>query len=512
MIRHCGLEECSDLLMLATTEQLSAVFDLDLWRTDAVGHDEQFDSARFCQWLEVLADADVGEAAQRVAALDPTLVIVGLASQIAVFDPGVFAPATEMTGAEVVINPTLDGRLHAAIGGYIVAANETESWDTLVAVLTALEEHHRPQFDRLMRGCRRLSNSKPELDGLDDLLASGKQVHFDLAIGREQRRGDRGFVAAAQARAFLHASRTISLQAADPPQPDPIFVAFLRSLESTQLDAQAEPIESSATSLGDDESPADVGAVVELFRDAGVLPGASRRLLPGAPGEPATGIDRYLQFVREYDAVAYAARMQELAFLGNVLMSGCSLQDRPFTQAEASRAVLAVCSLGLENWPRSWLSKRAAAHPNDAAPLPEDILLRQDSVTAFGVGWSILHRDVSMFAAEQLLHALEDIQCSDRDVAIGLATLRRELTKHWQAATPWHARNAFDVLCILDLPVWAALLGLIAEFPVMLANVARHPTAVRSIDVSHGEFISGNDHLTSVRSFLRDLSGQLSGT
>lgn len=55
MIQRCGLEDCGELLALATTEQLSAVFDLDLWRTDRHG-EELFDASRFCSWLEVLAD------------------------------------------------------------------------------------------------------------------------------------------------------------------------------------------------------------------------------------------------------------------------------------------------------------------------------------------------------------------------------------------------------------------------------------------------------------------------
>ena len=34
VIQRVGLEDCGELLALATTEQLSAVFDLDLWRLD----------------------------------------------------------------------------------------------------------------------------------------------------------------------------------------------------------------------------------------------------------------------------------------------------------------------------------------------------------------------------------------------------------------------------------------------------------------------------------------------
>ena len=69
-----------------------------------------------------------------------------------------------------------------------------------------------------------------------------------------------------------------------------------------------------------------------------------------------------------------------------------------------------------------------------------------DLVSAFEVGWAVLHEDVSMFVAEQLLVALSDLRCSDADIQEGLDTLRIELMKQREAGTPWHARDALDVL------------------------------------------------------------------
>src|SRR5262245_58393030 len=42
VIQTCGLEDCADLVALATPEQLVRVFDLDLWRSARPGLDEQF--------------------------------------------------------------------------------------------------------------------------------------------------------------------------------------------------------------------------------------------------------------------------------------------------------------------------------------------------------------------------------------------------------------------------------------------------------------------------------------
>src|SRR5262249_41684610 len=56
VIQHHGLEDCAELVALATPEQLTRVFDLDLWQPPQPGLDEQFDAARFGVWLQVLLE------------------------------------------------------------------------------------------------------------------------------------------------------------------------------------------------------------------------------------------------------------------------------------------------------------------------------------------------------------------------------------------------------------------------------------------------------------------------
>ena len=96
----------------------------------------------------------------------------------------------------------------------------------------------------------------------------------------------------------------------------------------------------------------------------------------------------------------FRLRSQELAFLANTIAAGCSIQARPFSAQEASDAAVATCNLGLENWP-----SRAA--------LPEDFLVGQDLVSVFQVGWTILHEEVCMHAAEQLIGILRRLRLGD---------------------------------------------------------------------------------------------------
>src|SRR3954469_17833508 len=69
VIESCGLEDCGELLSLVTPGQLAGVFDLDLWRADASGLDEQFDADRFGLWLEMLVASGAERAAKTLAAM-----------------------------------------------------------------------------------------------------------------------------------------------------------------------------------------------------------------------------------------------------------------------------------------------------------------------------------------------------------------------------------------------------------------------------------------------------------
>lgn len=511
VVQRCGLEDCGELLTLATSEQLSAVLDLDLWRIDHTAGEERFDASRFCAWLEALLESGAAAAARSVALMDPSLVTAGLAPQVAVFDPAVFAPASESDESDMRRSAAVDGRPTLEVGGYTIVGRRTEYWDTIVAVLVALSEEHPDRFHRVMRGCRQLSNSRPEVDGLHDLLADSEQTLFDLGFERERRRDSKGYVTPAQARAFLDSSRQLSLEQDVAPPPSPVFTAYLRAL-GTNDDSKGRPSREPETSdepATPGEPASRVTPPVDVLLDAGLAATRPRALIGGSrgelPGPPR--LREQMELARACDESAFSRRTQELAFLANVVVAGCTVQARALTSREAGDAVAATCNLGLENWPLPWLghSAPALASVDATGTLPHDFLVHADLTTVFQVGWAVLHRDVSMHAAAQLLSALADVSCSDRETQFGLHVLRKELTKHWRAGEPWRARTAFDVLAVLDMPAWAALLGLIDELPIMLDHLADAGKRQRSIDTAAFEFIADNGQIASVRRYLRSV-------
>jgi Family of unknown function (DUF6178) len=157
VIQSCGLEDCGELVALATPDQLARLFDLDLWRTGQPGLDELFDADRFGVWLEVLMESGANVAAQKLAEMDIDLVVAALAQHALVFDPAAVSPSAPMEGDDVAAVRAVHDGIGCDVGGYMVEARRTDSWDAIIAVLTVLGEEHQDYFHRVMRGCRRLS-------------------------------------------------------------------------------------------------------------------------------------------------------------------------------------------------------------------------------------------------------------------------------------------------------------------------------------------------------------------
>jgi hypothetical protein len=553
LIRYRGLDACGELVTSATPAQLTALLDLDLWRHAQPGRDEQFDVDRFGEWLEVLVNTGDSVAARTVAALDKDVVIVGLSRYLRVFDPGIFEPIAqtddEPTDRHEAMRegdsmdaddaPTRDwsgDRLECEVGGYIVRGRRTDAWDAIITLLFALDAEHGNFFHAVMQGCRRLSNSRPEIDGLDDLLLAPEQHLHDVAIERERRRSEQGYATPADARAFLEMARQpkhtrSGASVTGAIKVNPIVTAYFRaadqapesSNETMRSPERKLELPSSTHATGVPES---LEAVIELLTEAGVMPERPRALLEAADAGPQaarlTRLRQVMAYVRDAHETAYFTRSRELAFLANTLLAGCSVQSRPFTPQEASDAAAGICNLGLEYWPdhlRQGSGGQAPTPPDlptgASAKVgtfpPDSWLIDHDLVTAFEVGWSVLHQDVSLFAAEQLISTLTDVDCVDRDTRRGLVALRRTLVTQRDAGTPWRARDAAEILAMLDMTAWISVLGLLDECPVLPAALtAILEGRTTTVSPTAFDFISTAAQIGDVRMFMRKLPDLLS--
>ena len=506
LIRHRGLDACGELITSATAAQLTTLLDLDLWRPAQPGCDAQLDVDRFGEWVEVLVDAGDSVAARTVAALDIEVVVAGLSRYVRVLDPGIFEPVAQSDdepidrheamreGDAIGVDGDSSGvRLEIEVGGYIVRARRTDVWDAIVTLLAALDAEHGTYFHAVMEGCRRVSNSRPEIDGLDDLLQAPEQHLHSVAIERERRQSQQGYATPADARAFLQMAR----QPPHTQSANPIVAAYFRAAdEASESSPEVAPQHVDPT-----VAPESIAAVVDLLADAGMMPLRPRALLAPADTDPHIArlahLRQLMDDARDRNTTAFFSRHRELAFLANTLLAGCSVQSRPFTPQEASDAAASICNLGLESSPERFTA---------GSSLRDHAL-----VTAFEVGWCVLHRDVSLFVAQQLITTLKELHSVDRDLQRELTALRRSLVKHCKSGKPWLARDTAEILAMLDVTAWTSLCGVLDECPVMPAAL----TAIldgRTTKVSPTafDFISTIAQIEDIRTFMRRLPEILS--
>src|SRR6185436_11647367 len=293
---------------------LSSLLDLDLWRHPRPGRDEQFDVDRFGEWLEVLVDAGSSIAARTVAAIDQELVITGLSRYVRVFDPGIFEPTAQSDDeamdrdeamhegdsidVDQAIDESSDGGLESEVGGYLVRARRADAWDAIVTLLAALDDEHGRYFHAVMQGCRRLSNSRPETDGLDDLLRAPEQHLHDVTIERERRRSQQGYATPGDARAFLQMARQPNHSrrgesATESIKVNPIVAAYFREAdeapessnetaripERTLESSPSRPSRPTDAQVEATDLHESIEAVIELLTEAGVMPERPRARL-----------------------------------------------------------------------------------------------------------------------------------------------------------------------------------------------------------------------------------------
>ena len=497
LINHVGLEDAGEIVALATTEQIRRIFDDDLWRSERPGQDEAFDAGRFGLWLEIMLEAGEAFAAQRLADLPEDLVTLALGRQVLVINIEELAVAmsNRQSDEDALLEKALESCLGEEIGEYRIIARRHDGWDAIVGVLLALDRDHHDYLARVLdRCCYAAAECIEDNGGLYDVLTAAEMLEADAAAEREDRRAEEGFISPSSAASFLALARTTELaEIIRAKERDPITQAYFRGLgpRARPVAAPASPGEEAA-----DDPPAARAAtkLVELLRDAEVLPKAQTRALLAAPpsGKGGEAEEVLTQAMRRLSARAagdHARRMEELAFLANVLAAGCSLEERAFRPAEAARAAVAVCNLGLE-----YLVEHEAGTAEAALAGGADRLFR--------IGWRLLWQEAALPAVQRLATLL--VQAGGKGGA-PRAVLERAasaLRSAVAAAKPWTARGKLGVVRELGEP-GPRLLALIDECPHLGGNLVGRAGIQEGGASGDIAFISNGKQLRSVMGLLR---------
>ena len=227
-------------------------------------------------------------------------------------NPATFEP-TAQSDDEVLdedAHAPFDG-VECEVGGYLVRARRTATWDAVVTLLHVLAADHGDYFHAVMQGCRRLSNSTPEIDGLDELLLEPEQQLHDVALERESRRTQVGYATPADARAFLELARRPRHHRSDAgPASNPIAAAYFRAADeaaSSAADRSVRPQRTRARTADVCRRAESLAAVVDLLAAAGLMPERPRALLEGADSQPSrcAQMRRLMACLGDTDDTAY---------------------------------------------------------------------------------------------------------------------------------------------------------------------------------------------------------------
>ena len=368
LIDHVGLEDAGEIVALASTEQLARAFDEDLWRAERAGGDETFQPQRFGLWLHVLSEAGDEFVAGRLAALPRELLVLAVHRLALVLD--IDRLALEFSEADEDLSYTekaLESTLHEEWEEFRLIARDAASWDVLWAALVALDRDHHAILREVLERCAVLDAEFIEDNGgLYEVLTAEEMLENDLGAERAERRAGEGFVAPSDARAFL----ALCKQDADLLTRDAITQAYFRELARPQA-AQRRP-----TSATPPPSP----ELLQVLADAQVMPTAEAqplRLSAGTSPEstrPQTSFERALRELAESEPRLAEQRLEELAYLSNVLIAGSSRGGQKPRPIEALERALRICSVGLE---RAALDVRfAGPHGNLLARVSADVLFR----------------------------------------------------------------------------------------------------------------------------------------
>lgn len=487
VIQAIGLEDAGAIVALTEGTQLERMFDDDLWHSDRIGVDASFDPERFALWLEIMLEAGEQWVADRLVELSEDLVTLGLMRQILVIDLDQLARQKPMEPEEVdLTDKALESCLCEEFDQHLVIARRQEGWDAVLSVLLALDRDHQHYLQRLLERCCHLSTEYIEDNGgLCDVLSGDEMLEEDLAGARDERRTRDGYVAPSSATAFLALARQL------PPEevilssaPDPITHAYFRDLQPHNRSALFRG-ESEAQRDGDgagtppstagDSAGAAAGRLEKLLLNHGFLDEDRRPSLSlpaGVTGGPKSTL--FQQTIAQLAASSPAQHLrhhEQLAYLANLLVEGCTMVGRRMRPVEAAEAALAVCNLGLE-----WALEHQAC--KDAL----QGLLRFRADQLFRVGWKLLFEQVAMATLQRLERFVARLRGAEAQVRNDrLDEVARRLLAAHRSGTPWTARPHLAPLGVLleDGPTLAALDALLDHLPVLAGSLLPADAAAR---------------------------------
>jgi len=413
LVRKIGLEDAGELVALATSEQLAHAFDEDLFVSEHAGQRESLDVGRFAVWLEILLEAGDEVAANRVAELDEDFVAHALSGIVLVLDEDALRQRLDDADEDASrqVDKALESALTEDLDGYTLIAKQPEGWDAALSLILALDRSQRALLVRLLDRLAHIgSGTLDDLDELSTLLTEGESLAEDVEAAREERRSKHGYVEPRAAHAFLALARQPLEQAEPAPARDALTRAYFRELDrSRSLTSGAEtPARQALRALPQ--------AVLRELDEAGAE--AADLAIAASPVRAATtAMGAFMTALREMSETEpkiFGERMEEFAYLVNVLVSGHErggVRMRPKAAADAVFATVCYGAFIQQGARRTATRSKVKVKAKPAPAAFAEVLRRQSADVLFRIASSALATGAE---ASGLLYSEEELDAALR--------------------------------------------------------------------------------------------------
>jgi hypothetical protein len=351
VIERVGLEDSSELLQFATTEQLESVIDDDVWRAAFPGRDPSFDAARFLLWLEVMLECGESWLTERLVALPEDLVTLAFARLLLVLDLDDLRRFLSPDDEDGDLTEKAFGNFPSEeFDEYVVIGRQHEGWDSLLGVLLALDERQHEYLERVLARSRHISHEYIEDNGgLYAVLTADEALEEDLRADHEARRAGRGFIGGRRASQFLElALRAQPFEVLAERDDDPITRAYFRELTppNASRGRHERANESVARPPGQQRLLALIEASSASAEDTREVE-ATSVFTPSASASAERLAQRAMARLVELDPGLHSQRLEELAYLANVLIADADFRGQPLRSFDAATRVLDGVERGL---------------------------------------------------------------------------------------------------------------------------------------------------------------------
>jgi len=382
LIRDIGLEDAGEIIALATTEQLVAAFDEDLFANARPGEREEFDSARFLIWLEVLLEAGEDVAAHRVAELSEDFVTLALSSAICVLKHDTLVERMRTWGEDALYaEKIIEGSHLEELDGYLLISRIHDGWDAVFSLILALDRDHRDFLVRVLDRCAVLADDYThDPEDLITVLSCEESLADDVEAEREGRRSALGYVEPRAAHSFLSLARQSFTTDVASDGRDLVTRAYFRDRTTVpEILPRAFEHRQRISAFLDESHPNAPSQSIPA--PANALDDPSDAVYPS--------IIAAMRLLNKLEPALFSKRVDEMQYLANVLIGGAgTAARRRFRPADAAEATLATVGLGAELMVREQTARSTAnlgATPMELCSILgscyADILFRKASST-----------------------------------------------------------------------------------------------------------------------------------